>query len=779
MASRGNRVAWAAALFLLSGFAALTYQVIWQRILGIFSGMHLYSITMIVTAFMAGLGFGSLAGGRLADRLSRKASILAFAACELAIGLFALISPWLYYDVAYLRLGFLVRYPIALPVVHLLLLLLPTLLMGASLPLLCRGMVRDLDRAAGVVGTLYALNTLGAGLGAFVTVWYLIGRFGFAGAIGIGSLLNFAAAAGALWIAAATAPGREDAAAAASPGAPAAPAAAGLFSWAALYALSGFIALSLELSWFRILDVFIRSSPYTFGHILGVFLVSLAIGALAGVVLVRRARRPDLWFLYGQWGITVAAALSLLPLLYLAAESGPLAGLYDFWSKDKRIEMYEIAEGLRQLSGGPFPEVLTRALQLFVLLPLWLLAVPTFLMGFTYAFIQRAVQTDVRVVGWRVGVIQTANIFGAILGSLVTGVLLLHVLGTPATLRLLIVAGSLFGVLAALRGLSRRRVPLAAACVAASLLLAAMIPGRDGFWARFHGSPVDRVVVAEDASSVVTLQRMDEAQAVMRVNGTGHSQLPFWPGHVLLGCAPVLLHPDPRDVLVIGMGTGGTGLGSALSATVERIDLYEIARPEYEVLERYNNRWFVSLELRQFLTDPRIRPRFSDGRLALRVGEHRYDVIEADALEPSMAYSGNLYSKEFFELSLSRLKPGGVVLTYVPTERTRRTAIAAFPYALDFHAAGMPSLIIGSNEPFAYRPDRALERLRSRPVQQLLELAGAREALSGFLEDYFRRARVTAIDPASRARVVADEDDLNRDLFPRDEYDKRYRPTYE
>ena len=118
-----RRLAW--LFFFASGFSALLYQVIWQRVLGILSGLHIYSITLIVTAFMAGLGFGSLAGGRLADRLSRRRAVRAFALCELAIGLFALISPWLYYDVAYLRLGFLVRYPLVLPLVHFALLLLP------------------------------------------------------------------------------------------------------------------------------------------------------------------------------------------------------------------------------------------------------------------------------------------------------------------------------------------------------------------------------------------------------------------------------------------------------------------------------------------------------------------------------------------------------------------------------------------------------------------------------------------------------------------------------
>src|SRR5262245_8770978 len=196
-----RRLAAAALLFFLSGFAALLDQVIWQRLLGIVSGVHSYSVTVIVTAFMAGLGFGSLLGGRWADRLSPRRALLGFAACEAAIGAFALVSPWLYYDVAYLRLSFLARSAAALPLLHLLLLLPPTLLMGASLPLLARGLVSDAPSAARSLGVLYGVNTLGAGVGAFASVWWLVGAFGFSGALRLGALLNFAARAGCVALA--------------------------------------------------------------------------------------------------------------------------------------------------------------------------------------------------------------------------------------------------------------------------------------------------------------------------------------------------------------------------------------------------------------------------------------------------------------------------------------------------------------------------------------------------------------------------------------------------
>ena len=123
-------------LFFLSGFSALLYQVVWQRMLAIFSGVDVYSVTIIVAAFMAGLGCGNLAGGHLADRIRAHWRIPAFAACELGIAAFALVSKWLYYDVFYLRFHDLSESPVLLAGVLFAGLLPPTFLMGMSLPLL-------------------------------------------------------------------------------------------------------------------------------------------------------------------------------------------------------------------------------------------------------------------------------------------------------------------------------------------------------------------------------------------------------------------------------------------------------------------------------------------------------------------------------------------------------------------------------------------------------------------------------------------------------------------
>ncbi len=777
MPTRLKGVGIAAALFLISGFAALVYQVIWQRILGIFSGVHIYSITMIVTAFMAGLGIGSLIGGKYADRLSHRAGILAFAVCEACIGLFALASPWIYYDLAYLKLGFLVRYTFALPLVQFLLLLIPTFLMGASLPLLSRGLVQVKEHAARTIGILYGMNTIGAALGAWTAIWLLIGRFGFVGTIRLASLLNFAAALGALWLwrrVEELDPGREDpepsVAAAVDVEHPSDVRAFGLYTWALIYSISGFIALSLEILWFRILDVSIKSSPYVFGHLLGVFLIFLGLGGVVGAFTVSRAKRPDLIFLWGQWCISVCAGVVLVILSRVVMERGPLAGFYRFWANDGCIVMDDVRQGWQQFTNWPPPEILADTARVYVILPLALLALPTFLMGWTYSYVQRTVQTDLGQVGWRVGLIQTANIAGSILGSLLTGAFLLGFLGTPGTLRLLLAAGALFGCLGALRLTREKRALALVAAVGVSMILAAGIPGRDLFWSRFHGALPHEVIVAEDASSMIGLHRMSPSHAVLRVNGTGHSVLPFGGPHTILGALPGLIHPSPENYLIIGLGAGNTAWAAGLTPTLQRIDVYEIARPEYEVVQRYEEQWFLTPGVEQLHSDPRVSLRFSDGRLALRLEDRKYDIIQIDALEPYMAYSGNLYSKEFFEQARDRLRPGGLFCTYAPTPRVRRTMIHAFEHVLSINTRDYPHLMIGSNRPIEFDRETILRKLESADVQSYLRESGQHLAATEEIGLFLGDAEAIAIAPADRPRYLDGE--INTDLFPRDEFDK-------
>src|SRR5437773_4127257 len=281
------------AAFFVSGISALVYQIAWQRILALHSGVGIYSIAMIVAAFMAGLGAGSHMGGVLSARVSRASALRIFAALELGIAAFGAASSWIYYDWLYVRAGWLYAPPWRAALLHLASFLIPTGLMGMSLPFLVRAMVGDVAGAGRTIGFLYGINMLGASAGAWLTPWVLIRYLGIRGAIGIAAAGNVSAGLAALalyaWLRPREANRYEPSEPSAGRTASSAPSASSpprsLFLWIGLYASSGFCALALEIVWFRLIDVAVKSRAYTFGTVLAIYLLGAAAGSLAGAAV--------------------------------------------------------------------------------------------------------------------------------------------------------------------------------------------------------------------------------------------------------------------------------------------------------------------------------------------------------------------------------------------------------------------------------------------------------------------------------------------------------------
>ncbi|UBF27066.1 fused MFS/spermidine synthase [Kovacikia minuta CCNUW1] len=189
-----SKVSWALVLlstiFFVSGFTALLYQVVWQRVLGLFSGSDVRSVTIVVASYLAGLGLGSLLGGWLSDRLSRRRAVEVFGFSNLAIAVFAVFSRFLFYDLLFIRLRLLAESPTLLLPIVFISLLIPTSLMGLSLPLLSKAISGEIERAAARIGLLYGINTLGSGLGTLISGWYLIGTLGYEKTIYLGAFLS-------------------------------------------------------------------------------------------------------------------------------------------------------------------------------------------------------------------------------------------------------------------------------------------------------------------------------------------------------------------------------------------------------------------------------------------------------------------------------------------------------------------------------------------------------------------------------------------------------------
>ena len=203
---------------------------------------------------MGGLGFGSLCGGYFADRANDRKRLSLFASAQAGIACFAIISPWFYYDLLYLRFGYIAKSPVLMILALFLSLLWPTFLMGISLPLLAKTLTNKIEKASEVTGYLYGFNTLGAAIGAFITTWFIVRRVGLNGAILFGAVLNFIAAfASMLSLQLFKNETDESAAINSSVLTSNEPQFLSVKNWILIYGISGFVALSLEIVWFRIL----------------------------------------------------------------------------------------------------------------------------------------------------------------------------------------------------------------------------------------------------------------------------------------------------------------------------------------------------------------------------------------------------------------------------------------------------------------------------------------------------------------------------------------------
>ncbi|MDP7570895.1 MAG: fused MFS/spermidine synthase, partial [Myxococcota bacterium] len=696
-----RRLAIVAFLFGLSGVAAMVYQVAWQRILAFHSGVGIDSVAVIVSAFMAGLGLGSYTGGRMSARVDAPRALVVFAGIELALGLFASLSCWFYYDLLYTRFAASYGSGSGAVLLHFLTLLPPTTLMGMSLPFLVRATVRDPTTAARTIGMLYGINVLGAAAGALLTPWVLIRLFGIEGAVGFGAACNVLAGL-TVWTIGRTGGVSPEPAApplARTQAVEGEPAGSQPFAlWVALYALSGFCALGLEILWFRIVDVAVKSTAFTFGTVLAFYLVGLGAGSIVGGRVAVRLARPLETFLTLQCGLLAYAALALVVLVALPEETPSFTGLIEYWRAYSGFELGGSAEWKWILG-------------LYVGLPLFLYGPPTFLMGLSFGVLQRAVQDDVQTSGLKVGVLQAANIAGNVLGSLLTGLLLLGWLGTSGSFRLLLVVGVVFGVLGVRHYGARGRFGVLAVVLA---LLVFLVPDGERLWNRLHGDHRGRVLFEEDGTGVAAITP-DGGKLRLSVNGKGHSWLPFGNMHSILGALPAALHPDPIDVAIVGLGSGDTAWAAGFREATRHLVVYEIVAPEKRLLERLASPAFP--QLRRFLRDPRLDLRIADGRNALLNDETSYDVIEADALRPRSAYAGNLYSVEFFRLAAQRLKPGGLMCTWAPTPRVRAAFLSVFPNVVEFQRG---KVLVGSLEQLDFGPDVWAERLQRHGAREYL-----------------------------------------------------------
>lgn len=743
-------------IFAASGFAALVYEVLWVKLLSLTFGSNMGAVSLVVATFLFGIALGGALFGRLADRKDNPLYLLA--ALEVAIGISALLFPPALKLVETIYVNSYRIFPdhSLLPgmvqvLLCLLLLLPPTLCMGGTLPVVSalfkRGEVGE------GVGIFYAGNVVGAACGAFVAGYFLIPAFGLSWVGYIACSINLFIALCVLILArkGLSAQKSVTTACAAESNRP--------VSVLVCTTLLGFSALICQMLWTRALILFLGNTTYAFSGILSVNLLGMALGSLAYLRLRRWS--GGTWKLFAVLPM-ISGIFLLLSLLF-----------YD------RIPFFVLH--ISQLAGANWPAY---SLLTFLLIAC-VVGVPATISGALFPAAAALYGEGCQDPGRHVGQVVFYNTLGSGVGALVGAVALVPLFGLMQSFKavalLQVLTGGLFVWLERRREFADVKYKRLAVIAAAVGVLVVLLPlhwdqkimnsgmyyyaASYKVWDKLKAHMDERRLLAiyEGREATVTVQQ-DAGSKFFTVNGKvdggdgGDMQT-----QVLLGQLPILLHPDPQKVLVIGLGTGVT------TATVSRYAPSSVETVEIspEVVKASRHFSFVDFAGGQ----SRNRLHVRDARNFLLVNGTEYDVIISEPSNPWQVGNANLFTLDFFKLVQTRLSRGGVFCQWIPVydlgekeiKSIIKTFIEVFPYSHIFIEKGN-LFILGSEAQIQYDYQLVNARL-------LAHYSGA--SLSHILNAADLLAKYYLFS-SEIAREYSKDAQLNTDIKPVVEYSPRH-----
>jgi spermidine synthase len=641
-APRDPRIVGLYALFFLSGFPALLYQVVWQRALFTIYGVNIESVTMVVSAFMLGLGLGSLGGGWLSGR--RGVPLLAvFGIAELGIAIFGALSLRIFHFVAQYTAG---TSALGTGAITFVLLLVPTALMGSTLPILTEHLVRISGNVGRSVGSLYFVNTLGSATACFCAVVFLMYRFGESGSVFFAASINALVGLTVL-ILHFTVPNRGPAAA---PG-PAvnAPAASPTLAFRLavwLAGLAGLVSLAYEILWYRAFSLAAMGRAPAFAVLLGFYLTGIAFGGRVSSKLCRKMSGDSLQRQLRNLGIFVIVA-NLLGFLVVPA----LGYLSRF---------------------GPG-------------LALPLVAVVTTLLGAAFPLISHAAVVPDARAGRGLSWLYVSNIIGSTLGSLIVGYVLMDYWGIRQIAIAIALTGIALGT-AILLGSARdgrsRLFQLAGCAALAVLVVAGAAPLFDRIYERLEAKIVlpDSYVyrdIVETKSGVAAVTKDLVVFGGGVYDGRINTDLVHDSNWLFRPFSISLWHAAPRKVLMIGLSTGAWGQVIVNHPEVEQLTIVEINPGYLKLIDKYP-------AVRNLLTNPKVHIVIDDGRRWLvRNRREQFDVIVSNTTFHWRAHISAILSREFLELVSAHLRPSGVFFyNLTGSPEAQLTGITVFPYGL-------------------------------------------------------------------------------------------------
>ena len=682
--SKNNRILipFVFLLFFLSGACGLSYQVIWVRMFEQIFGNTLYSVSTVLTAFMAGLALGSYLSGKYWSQ--RIDSLRLFAGAETVIGMAGFLMPlailllsavysWLYRSFApSFELLTAVRFLLSVIV-----LAVPCTMMGATLPFITNWAVNRLGATERVCGIVYGINTAGAVFGCVLAGFFLIREFGVArtcfltagvnGVVGLASLLLARIQKRAIKkekivsrdamqeVGASDIPENR-------------PGLAAVLM--AAYALSGFSALALEIAWTKALGrMFLfawsyQMDSYAFAAILAVILFGIGAGSCAATFAFRKTRRYGTPLVCVQWllGLSVLGSIAVLQHPIVIRD----------W-----LFFIVNAPAFRWL-WGPLVSFAGSQIVMQVLMATVLLGVPALLMGMAFPLFTLWYNQVKKNIGMSIGTIYSSNTIGAIFGSVLTGFFLVPAIGLLPTIALL--AGIYCLTALALQYIGTRSwkrtgaaafvllgIPAAAVCLTDlnySHVLKKVIAGNDS-----PGTTMSIDYFRESASGGILVRKNESGGFELYNDGTivAASAGPNLYSHLFPAHLISLLAKEQREILVIGFGCGLTSGSLLLYNEVTGLDGVEISKGILGPAKTYFN-----AASNNVFADPRLHFIVQDGKNYVRMTDKKYDVIYASPSFPQAnQVSAGLFTREFFSDCKKRLKPAGFQCLWIPLHMYR------------------------------------------------------------------------------------------------------------
>jgi len=701
-------------MFILSGICGLVYEVAWAKYLALFIGSTGYSHMIVLATYMGGLALGAWFLGKYSDKVANQLRL--YGILEIAIGVYCLVYPFIigvagdvfihaassFGGAANKRVLLVLKF-----ILSFITLILPTFLMGGTLPILTKFVSRKISDSGKDVAVLYYINSFGAVIGTGLAGFFLIRKYGVESTVWMAALFNILIGLAAMAISKSVKKNVQ----------PKTKAAAKEDSNQQIYSESairiavytalaaGFIAMLYELAWIRLLSNILGSTTYSFTLMLIAFISGIALGSLIVSFVIKRIKNLVAFLGVCQLGSAFSMIL-MLPLY-------------------ERLPWF-----LMKLSAKipNQPENFSTFLTLEFLLCFAIMVLPTIFSGMSLPVASRIANRDLKFSGKSIGGIFSVNTLGTVAGALLTGLVLIPMLGVKTTLELGVLLNGLLGIFILFKsGISKQlklefTIIFVVFAVGYKVLFSAwnqnfLISGvfrtlytqgvpsykefrnqqNEGQKILWHKEGVNANVTVRESQFDGSIQKS------LVINGKADaSSAADLHTQILLGQIPLMLNPNSGDALVIGLGSGIT-CGSVLRHPVKSLDVVEIAS---EVVEC--NHFFTG-ENNNFMADPRVKITIDDAITQLKTSAKKYDYIISEPSNPWIAGISNLYSVEFFNLCKERLNTNGVLTQWFHTYDVNNdifrlvmsTISEVFPFVSIWKASDADIIILASANPLS------------------------------------------------------------------------------